>query len=410
LALLHFVTFRLTASLAVAALAASAYACTPHLISETRSLSARPFGALLHSVAMICLLKYALGAQASGWLAAAVISGAALFLSSAAMAAAYGFVTAALSVVFLDPRYLGVACAALTAAVVLSGGHYLRVLRNYWHAVGYWRRNRRLFGAHPVRDSPIYGEPGRLRVAAHPGFLGGNTLQQLLRLIGENPFLLVLPLAPRGFVPWGPTLWWWAVALGALSVVATLLPPLRAFGPGRSYMKAGIFPTAYTLAFGIGSLRGFSSPIGIATLACLAFSLGAVWFFYAYVRGRQTEHTASTPRVLAEAVAALRELPPGGVFVLPYMYADYVCYNSGRPVLWGGHCGELSRLEAIAPVIRLPLADLFSEYGVRYVLVDEAYVSPGPLGFDGPPKAKWGSVSLLYASGARSGPPHLRAP
>jgi hypothetical protein len=60
LLLLYFVTFRLTASLAVAALAAAAYACTPHLVSETRSLSARPFGALLHSIAMICLLKYTL--------------------------------------------------------------------------------------------------------------------------------------------------------------------------------------------------------------------------------------------------------------------------------------------------------------------------------------------------------------
>ena len=51
LLLLYVVTFRLTGSVAVAAIAATTYAFTPHLISETRSLSARPFGALLHTLA-----------------------------------------------------------------------------------------------------------------------------------------------------------------------------------------------------------------------------------------------------------------------------------------------------------------------------------------------------------------------
>lgn len=380
LLLLYFVTYRLTASPAVAGLAGLSYACTPHLVSETRSLSARPFGALLHSVAMICLLKYALSGAAWHWLGAAVLSGAALFLASAAMAAAYGIVCATLSLVFADPRYLAVAFAALAAAFLLSGGHYGAVVRNYLHAVGYWRRNRNTYGAHPVHDSPVYGrrEPTRA-VAARAGFLGGNAAQQLLRLVGENPFLLALPLAPRGFEPWGPRLWSWAVTLAVLSVVATLLPPLRAFGPGRSYMKAGIFPTAYTLAFGIGSIRGLTNTVGIVTLVCLSFSLGGIWFFYAYVRDQHTEQTMTTPPALAEATAGLAALPPGGVLVLPYMYADYVCYNSGRPVLWGGHCGDLSRFEQITPVIRHPLPDLVPEHGVRYLLLDTLYVQPDEL-------------------------------
>jgi hypothetical protein len=191
---------------------------------------------------------------------------------------------------------------------------------------------------------------------------------------------LALPFAPRGFVPWGPRLWLWAVALAALSIVATVLPPLRALGPGRSYMKAGVFPTAYTLAFGIGTFQGLThNSVGVVTLACLGFSLGAIWFFYSYVRGRDTEQTASTPPDLADAVAALASLPPGGLFVLPYMYADYVCYQSGRRVLWGGHCGDLSRFEAIAPVIARPLPPLFRENGVRYVLLDTLFAKPEEL-------------------------------
>jgi hypothetical protein len=144
-------------------------------------------------------------------------------------------------------------------------------------------------------------------------------------------------------------------------------------------MKAGVFPTAYTLAFGIGTLEGLTSPIGVATLVGLGFSLGAIWFYYAYVRGRETEQTVSTPPALTEAVAALAQLPEGGVFVTPYMYADHVAYNSGKPVLWGGHCGDLANFESVAPVITRPLGDLFRDHGVRYVLLDSLYVSPPAL-------------------------------
>jgi hypothetical protein len=326
------------------------------------------------------MLKAVLAPNGAPWTVAAVLAGAALFLSSAAMAAAYGVVATTLSIGLGDLRYLGIASTALVSAIVLSLGHYLRVVANYLHAVAYWRRNRRQYGAHPVRDSPVYGSGARRAIPIRAGFLGGNVAQQLLRLIGENPFLLALPFAPRGFAPWGPRLWLWAACLGALSLVATVLPPLRAFGPGRSYMKAGVFPTAYTLAFGIGTLQGIvGNRVGIVTLACLGFSLGAIWFFYAYVRGRETEQTATTPPALADAVKALRALPPGGVFVLPYMYADYVCYHTGRPVLWGGHCGDLARFAWIAPVITRPLDELMRELGARYVLLDTAYVRPEEL-------------------------------
>src|SRR6185295_1205842 len=98
---------------------------------------------------------------------------------------------------------------------------------------------------------------------ARPGFLGKSTAQQLGRLVGENPFLLALMLAGSGGYWWGHHLYAWAVALAGLSVVATILPPLRAFGPGRSYMKAAIFPTAYTLAYAIGTPARLLLPFGL---------------------------------------------------------------------------------------------------------------------------------------------------
>ncbi|MGE0454899.1 MAG: hypothetical protein AB7O37_09665 [Vicinamibacteria bacterium] len=377
LMLLAYVAHRLTASLTVAALAAGAYAVTPQLVSEVRSLTPRPFGALLASVALLALLKaVALPSAGAGWQLAAALCGTLLLLASAAMSAAWLVTCAAFALVFRDWRPAAVAASAFALALVVSGGHFARVLANYAQAVRFWARNRRSLGMHSLLDSPIYGDPLRRQgpPPARPGFLGRTRFTDLLRLAGENPFLVALPLAPYGLFPYGPWLYTWAISLVALSLVATLVPPLSTFGPGRSYMRAAVFPTAYTLAFAIGSPPGLLRPVGVATLMALAASLGGIFFFYAYVRGRDTEQTTSTPEALRAATQALAARPAGAVLVLPYMYADYVLYHSGKPVLWGGHSGNHDRLEALFPVIREDLRETFERHGVRYALLDRAYV------------------------------------
>lgn len=392
LLLLYWVAFRMTDNVTVAAIAAALYAFTPHLISETRSLSARPFGALLHSFTMMVIFKFTIFAPTPFWAAAAVISAALLFLSSAAMGAALLVVSLMLTVAFADPWHTLLAGAGLLLAFVVSGGHMRHVVRNYFHAIAYWRRNRAWYGAHPIHDSPLWRTSPALAAPARaqrPGFLGGSTAQQLLRLLGENPFLVLLPFVPIAAGAWSSRLYWWAVALVALAIVSTIVPPLRAFGPGRSYMKAAIFPTAYTIAAGIGAAPGLLRPLGLMTLGCLITSLVAIGFFYVKIRKKATEHTASIPDGLTGAARALAALEPGAVFVLPYMYADFVCYASGRPVVWGGHCGDLRRFEWVAPRIVRPIPDLFADLGVRYLLLDDRFTKPEDLGVSDAVVARW---------------------
>jgi hypothetical protein len=379
------------------------------MVSETRSLNGRSLGALLHSLSVLLLLRYTFGESVWPWLPLSVVFGAVLFLSAATAAAAYGFVCAVLSTLARDPRYLLTAAGALVLATLLSGGHYLRVVRNYLQAVAYWRRNRHRFGAHPVRQSPVYGQPGSGPAYAgqRPGLLGESAARQLLRLLGENPFIVALPLAPYGTLPWGPPLFWWAVSLAGLSVAVTLVPPLRFLGPGRGYMRTAVLPTAYTLAAGIGTVDGLARPVGVVTLLALLASVAAIAFFYGYMRGRPREQTAFLPEGLEAAVSRLTEAPSGGLLCLPTVYADYACYHSGHPVLWGGHCGDLRRLETIAPVITRPLPDLFHEHGVRYVLLETSYTTIAELRLQGQVRGlgDWGRFALYEwrESSLRSG-------
>jgi len=131
------------------------------------------------------------------------------------------------------------------------------------------------------------------------------------------------------------------------------------------------------------------------SVAEIAKALG-IAFFVVYTRGRATERTDSTPEGLEQATRHLLALPAGGVFCLPYMYADYVAYNGGKSVLWGAHCGNLAQVEAIVPVIAKPLPELASRYGLRYVLIDRLYADPGQIGLahGAGHLGTWGSFEL----------------
>lgn len=384
LILLFLLALKLTAAPTVAVIAALAYAVSPTLISETRALSPRSFGVLLHAVSLVLLLRASIGIPHWTWTTGALLAGALVYLSSATASASYVFVAGVLTLTLGEPRHLLIALASMAIAWILSLGHLGRVFVNYAHAVRYWVRHRKMFGSHPVLDSEVYGGP-RVRPTARPrelGFLGQGLGPQMLRLLGENPFLLVLPLARNSRGAWPEALFVWAASISAFAVISTVVWPLRAFGPGRNYMKSAIFPTAYILAAAIGTPQGLMSAPGLATLAALGASMVSVIFFLVYMRGKKNELTAHVPPGLRALAQRLEQLPPGGVVCLPGGYSDYITYKTERQVLWGGHSGSLDKFELVSPVWRERVEDAARSRGVRYLIVERSWVDPAILALD----------------------------
>lgn len=384
LLLLFLLALKLTAAPTVALVAALAYAISPTLISETRALSPRSFGVFLHAISLVLLLRANIGIPHWTWTVGALLAGALVFLSSATAMASYLFVATTLSVVLWEPSYLVLALSSVLVAWVVSLGHLGRVFANYRHAVDFWVRHRALFGSHPILDSPLYGGP-RARSSARPrdmGFMGQGLGPQMLRLLGENPFLLALPLASPALGVWSGSLFIWAASLSTFAVIATLVWPLRAFGPGRNYMKSAIFPTAYVLAAAIGAPQGLLRPAGLATLAALGASLVSIVFFLGYMRGKQSELTAHVPRGLRSLTARLGSLPEGGVVCLPGGYSDFVSFQTERSVLWGSHSGSLKKFELVSPVWRERVEEAARKHGVRFLIVERAFVDPSRLALD----------------------------
>jgi hypothetical protein len=416
LLLLYLLAFRLTDSVLAAGIAGLIYAVTPQLVSETRNLNGRAFASLLQTVAMLALLRSVIPSEGptslllgqsniAPTIVAAVLI-ALLYNTHTSTTIAFIVSAATLTLVTGHPRFIALALLGLPLAIVLSGGYYLRVIQNHLYAARFWMRNVRLTRAHQVDDSPLLGQSEHSQQAGLYAPTWRSRAALVVRVLGENPFILAMLATPIPENVWAFHMYWWAVAILIWSVLTTFGGPLRILGPGFHYMKASVFPSAYTLAVTVnmreGGLTGFDVMLLISFLA----SFGALAYFFRVMDKRQTEQTAQTPPDLARATEYLRDQPEGSVLVLPNMFADFVMYNSGKAVVWGGHSGNLARLEEFFPVIRQPLTYFFERYRVVYVVLDQHYTTLDRLqiGDDTELLEQFGSIGV-YGVRSRAGPP-----
>jgi hypothetical protein len=407
LLLLYLLSFRLTDSVLAAGTAGLIYAVTPQLISETRNLNGRAFASLLQTIAMVILLRSVIPSAGPTaallnpgdnglWIAAVVLIGV-LYNTHTSTTIALLVSTAVLSLAFHEARFILAGALGFPVAILLSGGYYLRVLRNHLCAAQFWIRNVNLTRAHQINDSPVLGVHGHSGSSARKG-LYGSFPALLARVLGENPFILAMLVTAAPANIWGAHMYWWAAAILGWSLLTTFGGPLRILGPGFHYMKASVFPTAYALSVTVNIQEGAVSLVGLALLASLIASFAALAYFYRVMAKRQTEHTAQTPPHLAEAADYLKELPGQNVLVLPSMYADFVAYNAEKAVVWGGHSGDLSKLEEFYPVLRKPLPYFVERYAVDYLILDAMYVAPARLGLEGAKPLRCFGPICLYSA------------
>jgi hypothetical protein len=386
LLILYLLAFRLTDSVLAAGIAGLIYAVTPQLVSETRNLNGRAFASLLQTLAMLALLRSAIPSQgATGILlgqsdvvptVAAAVLIAVLYNTHTSTTIAFVVSALTLTLVTGELRFAVLALLGLPLAIALSAGYYLRVIRNHLFAAQFWMRNVRFTRAHQIEDSPILGTPHPPGNAGLYGSHWRSRAALVVRVLGENPFILAMLVTPIPENIWAFHMYWWAVAILVWSVLTTFGGPLRVLGPGFHYMKASVFPSAYTLAVTVNMREGGLTGFDVMLLISLFGSFAALAYFFRVMDRRRTEQTAQTPPDLARATDYLSNLADGAVLVLPNMYADFVTYSSAKPVVWGGHSGNLSRFEEFFPVLRQPLNYFFERYRVAYVLLDHQYTTP----------------------------------
>jgi hypothetical protein len=319
-----------------------------------------------------------------------------LYNTHTSTAIAFLVSVATLFLVFGERRLLVAGLLGLPVAVLISGGYYLRVIRNHLYAARFWIRNVRYTRSHQIEDSLLFAPDNGSGKPILKRGLYRSWLPLGVRVIGENPFILPMLVTPIPENVWAAHMYWWAVAILAWSFLTTFGGPLRILGPGFHYMKTSVFPTAYVLSVVVNVQEGAISTVGLALVISVIASFAALAYFYRVMAQRDTEHTAQTPPDLAEAAAYLRALPGKRVLVLPTMYADFVAYNAEKAVLWGGHSGDLTRFAEFFPVLRRPIAYFVHEYAIDYLILDRAYTAPDRLRIEGiiSPLAQFGPIGV----------------
>src|SRR5262249_22040490 len=153
LLLLYLLTFRLTDSVLAAGTAGLIYAVTPQLISETRNLNGRAFASLLMTITMLVLLRSVIpsigpsgsitGPDDYGLWIVGTLLVAVLYNTHTSTTIALLVSLTTLSFVFGEWQLLAAGVVGLPLAILISGGYYLRVIRNHADAARFWMRNVR---------------------------------------------------------------------------------------------------------------------------------------------------------------------------------------------------------------------------------------------------------------------------
>jgi len=350
--------------------AGAAFALAPVLVFYNAQPNPRALGALLLDTAFVGIAFGLRGeAPVGAWLVA-VLAGGLILLTHKMTAQLLAFLLLAGSLGTGQLRLVALLAGAVAVALVLSGGFYLKVLVAHWDIVSFWNRNWRWLGADPVRESPVYGDPGfETPGKHHPPGLGGarRHVFRLLRLL-PAAWPLALPLALVGGVPGHPAALPIAGLLGlqlGFALLTIFAPPLKCLGSGYLYLYNAASPAA--LLWGIWIAEDPSASVWLGWLGGLGASVFAIGQFWLGVRRAERKHATGWE----DLIAFLRTAPRGPVLCLPMGLYDELTYRTEQPVLFGGHGLGFRRLEPVFPVLRLSVEDLRDRYGLRWVVARE---------------------------------------
>ena len=379
LALLYVFTLRNTDSASIAIIAGLIYAVMPTLVAENVNLNSRAFGSLMMTILMLAFFRWLQPDHPTHWLIVALLFGGLLLLTHKMSTQQYVFSLLMLSAVFRDWRYLALLGASIVLAFVMSGGFYWKVLKAHWDIVSFYWRHLDEVNAHQVLDSPIYGRPEQrsAKIVYQPGWRGA--LKVLARLLGENPFLLVMLIVIQSPGLARTQMYWWAASVLVFAFLTSFVGPLRSIGEGYKYLKLTAFPSAYAIAVSIGPWNPHARLVWVALAASFAFAIAALGIFFRHHLSKRTEHTAVLDPRLKQVAAFLKAQPTGTVLCMPLMYCDYLIYASGQRVLWGVRSGGFKIIEPFYYVLRRPIEHFIDTYGVTYMVLDLNYCQPEQL-------------------------------
>lgn len=382
LLLLGGVTYWLTGDVTTTLIAMSIYATYTTQIVQFTALTPRVLGALL--VSIIVLLAF-FGVQTGMGLplGVAVILGVVLLHTHKMSSQTVLFLFLFLAVVWMQPIYLGLLAAMTVLAVILSGGHYLTILRGHINIINFWRRQHRAgrpvgefmrrYGVQPSGD-------GRGPDSMVTRLLAWVERNEWVMFVADNAwtFLLVAILAYGAvagldlFVrlpTFARMIAVWALFILGLAILTQYVPYLKLVGDGYKYFMWGAFPTAVVLAMVLPVQSDVVAAVYVISL------IGTATYGFTRIHLRVNEHRSGSRDITVDGRKVLEFLEGAAgenVLLLPFGMSFHVLYQTDLNVLF--HQNPKIEAEAAFPVPIEPLEDIVTDFHIDYVVVDTTKV------------------------------------
>lgn len=341
------------------------YAIEANLLAEYQTLTARSLAAALFT-ALLCLGLAATTTGEPTLAALALLAGVLLFFTHKLAMQLLWFLLPWLTLLLAQPLWALLLVGIYALALLVGRRLTLNILRAHADIVAFWYRNWRLLSAHPVRQSPVYGEE---QAAGFHGTKGRSATLHLKRLLMGSPWLPAVALAACLQTDLGPTGRSLIAAIVGIHLWAALtlfVPPLRCLGEGTKYLK---FSAPLCVAVGVTATWTADEPaLWLLALLAMAWQLFQ-WGLVVRDSRRADQSRGTLDPELAPVLARLREAQGARVLCLPSHLADTVAYHTRRQVLFGGHGYGFRRLEPFFPVLRKTVEQFVAEHGLTHMLL-----------------------------------------
>ena len=370
-AVMMFILIRPVAGDLPAAGTVALYALQPAIIQEFVSLTSRPLGMILQ---LAVLIAGFLATSQGSWLAgaAAVLAMVLLIYSHKLSLQLLWFLLPFLTLVTGHWAWVGVLIIAYAVAALMAPSFFIKIQRAHLDITEFWSRNWRLLGAHPVRQSPIYGD-GKTHTEYYNSTGMGSPFRFFYQVFRMNVFVIFLPFAfgvPGNLVRFCA---WWTLGIYLWVLATYAVPKLRCLGLAQQYVKFAYVPVFACVACYLSTEGTFW-----AWLLCAACTAIVVRSYL--LASRSMRHGALPPSdQLSDLTAKIDQLQNARLMVFPYHLYDQVAYLTGAQVLWGTHGYGFRRVESFFPVLTESLATILARFRVSHLVVDTSFVEPEEL-------------------------------
>ncbi len=373
--ILYLASYFITKNILVASVSAILYATSPIVVSQNSNLNSRGLGALLLTLVMLSLYQYTATANLL-YLILMVLGGAILLHTHKLASQQMLFLFIGFSILYFNLMYLLILAGIYLAAIILSGGFYLNILKGHIAILRFWRKNLPNLFAHQVYQSPLYKNEAK---AKDKRGCGGIVNSKLWLNLSKFQFSVIfitilfyafiyrwnLKLSEVFFLNW--------FIINFLSIVIiSYFKPVKFLGEGHRYFMYGIFPSSFLLAQFI--FKG-SVDINIGIFILLTILIINLLLINKIHNDQKKNILATINTELKAIVEYIKELPKDNIMCFPFSYCEPIAYFCRKKTLWGAHGYGYDNLEQFFPVLLKPVEYFVHLYGISYCLINRDYVS-----------------------------------